>query len=340
MRPQWSGIGEKRRAAWDSHDGGCLLASGDHGLGDAWGRLDVCEGLDTVASAMVVEKGVGVEGLEGDGEGGRLAMRMRVESTDQRQGGGGLPLSDDLIAKVCAYLGDWAVARTTCRLFAELADRHVEAIRCKPHTPAPIIYRLLPRMPRLRVLEVPNLRVADDSLLRFIIEHCPTLSFLNLSYCTELTPASLPWIMLLPKVNIKGCWRLLHPSPSLESTTVVELQLLALQQNRGRDGLQKQYDFASPASRAMADSPEEFCSVFHSRFQPLINCQAFTVRELCFDLPHSACFLVRTITGGGRSLDYLWLLSRQHAEPGQGCWMTDGICLVEHGLLSVIAAVA
>lgn len=276
--------------------------------------------------------------VDGGDDIGRPSVRRRVSPHPLES----LPLSDDLIAKICAYIGDWATTRSTCRMFAELADRHLEGLRFKPKAPSSIIHRLVPRMPGLRALDMTSLRVADDALVRFIVECCPNLTYLNLAYCTELTPSSLPWIMMVPEVDVRGCWRLLQPSPSLESTTVVELQLLALQQNRVgvNDGLQKQYDFASPANRAIADSPEEFCNIFHSRFQPLINCQAFTVRELCFDLPHSACFLVRTITMGGRSLDYLWLLSRQATEPIQGCWMTDAVIVVEHGLLSVIAAVA
>jgi len=265
----------------------------------------------------------------------REIKSSRDEEVAEESRRGAATLSDDLLVRVFGFLDELTTLRSLSKNLAFLGERCFTRIKFHPETPSSTITSLLMRMPCLCQLDMSNVKSADDYIIRTVVEHCPSLIHLNISYCTELTTACLPWLMMVPDIDVRGCWRLLQPSPSLPSTTVLELQLLALQQNRVgvNDGLQKQYDFASPANRSIASTPEEFCRLFHSRFHPLINCQAFSVRQLCFDPPHSACFLVRTITTGGKTIDYLWILSRQEDK----CWMTDAVLVVEHGLLSAIA---
>ena len=130
-----------------------------------------------------------------------------------------------------------------------------------PRVSLDVLRRLLVRVgPGLRTLDLSGCAVLDDALLRHLIEHaCPHLTHLSVNYCAQLTPAVTPCLLRVPRVALRGCWRLLSPSPSLPSDAVLELQLLALQQNdhHRHDGVAKHFEFASPANRAMEEEGME-----------------------------------------------------------------------------------
>ena len=270
-------------------------------------------------------------------------------------------LSDDLLWRVLHHAGAWASGRALCRATHALADARLEALSISPRTPLPVLRALLPRLRGLRSLDLTGLAGVDDPFLRWLLlDARPGLRHLGANYCAQLTPASTPLLARLPSVSLRGCWRLLRPCPSLPSEAVLELQLLALQQNDAarHDGVAKHYEFASPANRGVTEDGaavglHAFAGVVYERLSPMLGCQSFSVRQLSYESPDRACFLVRTQqqphqqplqppcgTGGcggsGATQHYLWLLSRQAAGPLEGCWMTDAIISAEHGLLSFL----
>jgi len=312
-------------------------------------------------------------------------------------------LNDDLLGRVFKLAGQWPVARNLCHATRLLTDRLVGGLVIKPRVSVEVLRRLLARVgPGLRTLDLSGCAVLDDALLRHLIEHaCPHLTHLSVSYCAQLTPTVTPFLFRVPHVALRGCWRLLRPCPSLPSDAVLELQLLALQQNdhHCHDGVAKHFEFASPANRAVEEEGVEggeggeengqagmqqqlqqqqlqqeeqqqeqedrrpsmdlqaFARVIYERLQPMLGCHSFSVRQLQYESPDRACFLVRTtqgkkatttgtaatvgIGGGGHGKHqhhqhYLWLLSRQAEGQLKDCWMTDAIVSAEHGLLSFL----
>lgn len=318
-------------------------------------------------------------------------------------------LSDDLLGRVFSFAGQWPVARSLCHATRFLTDRLVSGLAIKPRVPVEVFRRLLGRLgPGLRTLDLSGCLVLDDALLRHLIEHaCPRLARLSVSYCPQLTPVVIPFLCRVAHVALRGCWRLLRPCPSLPSDAVLELQLLALQQNdhHRHDGVAKHFEFASPANRTMEEGEEEggdgdweeggvensherggggaseadlpqqhqeqqleeeeerrplmdlqaFAGLVYERLQPMLGCHSFSMRQLHYESPDRACFLVRTtqgkspsigssnavvtVQGGGhhhhhQHQHYLWLLSRQAEGHLKDCWMTDAIVSAEHGLLS------
>jgi N-methylhydantoinase B/oxoprolinase/acetone carboxylase alpha subunit len=171
-----------------------------------------------------------------------------------------------------------------------------------------------------------------------------------------------------------------------------------LQQNdhHRHDGVAKHFEFASPANRAVEEEEggveggenaqtgmqhqqqqqqqqeeeqedrrplmdlQAFAGVVYERLQPMLGCHSFSMRQLQYESPDRACFLVRTtqgkkttaaatagtaaavgMGGGGHGnhqhhQHYLWLLSRQAEGQLKDCWMTDAIVSAEHGLLSFL----
>lgn len=290
-------------------------------------------------------------------------------------------LSDDLLGRVLGFVGEWAVTRTLCHATRVLADRVLEGAVVQPQVPVDILRTLLGRVgPGLATLDLSGCAVLDDALLRHVVEEaCPHLNRLLVNYCLQLTPAVTSVLLRVPHVALRGCWRLHRPCPSLPSEAVLELVLLALQQNdrHRHDGVAKHFEFASPANRVVDDEDEDggggsaqphppahqqqqqhpgerrplmdlraFAGVVYERLQPLLGCASFSVRQLQYELPDRACFLVR-IEGKKPTATvahaphyhhqhYLWLLSRQAEGQLKDCWMTDAIISAEHGLLSFL----
>ena len=282
-----------------------------------------------------------------------------------------LSLTDDLLWRVLAFAGAWASGRASGRAVRAVADARVEGLAIKPMVPAAVLRRLLAKVPNLKALDLSGVAAVDDALAAWVVgTACRSLGRLAVNYCPQLTPAVAPLLFRVPQVSLRGCWRLLRPCPSLPSEAVLELQLLALQQNdcRRHDGVAKHYEFASPANRGVNEEDgsavglEAFTAVVYERLSPMLGCQSFSVRQLSYDCPDRACFLVRTTQGvphfaeagaagaGARSgvdahvtmaqsppQHYLWLLSRQAEGQLRGCWMTDAIISAEHGLLSFLS---
>jgi hypothetical protein len=249
-----------------------------------------------------------------------------------------LSLSDDVLARILAYCGGWASTRAVCRTLRDVGDRNLEAARLHPETPASTLLSLLPRLGGLRALDLSKVACVEDWGVRTVVQSCPRLCGLGLAFCTKVTADVEPLLRHLVHVDVRGCWRLRRPSPLLDPFTVLEVQLLALQQNRGPDdeGLRKCFQFVGRAEREGLGGFPQYRHMVLSRLGPLVNCRSFGVHELGFDSEEQACFLVRAVSSRGGSHDYLWLLSRQVDHGVKGCWMTDAVIEAEHGLLSCL----
>lgn len=116
------------------------------------------------------------------------------------------------------------------------------------------------------------------------------------------------------------------PCPHAELTPeqVVRVQLSAFKVNDAADqGLQKVYDFASPASRIIAGPVERFSVLVRNPvYLPLLGFESVTFGPMQV-VGDEAEQKVTLIASSGIEATYRFLLSRQQDGEFAGCWMTD-----------------
>jgi len=241
----------------------------------AWLKCGIKSGWNLVVPTEGIEGGKGLVPEDMDTRARR--MRNLDECSSKRHAPGNTAccvtqpasllltrLNDDLLARVLSFTAQWHVIRSISGSTRTFSDLLVRSLAIKPHTPLHVLHRVMTRVgENVLVLDLTGNRHLNDASLRHILEEtCPRLHHLVLNYCRQLTPAVVPILSRVPRVAVRGCWRLLTPSPSLSSDVVLELQLLALQQNdrHRHDGVAKYFEFASSANRLVGpgqDGEEE-----------------------------------------------------------------------------------
>ena len=122
------------------------------------------------------------------------------------------------------------------------------------------------------------------------------------------------------------------PSPELSPVAVTEIQLGALQ----RGDVQTCFAHASPGNKAMTGPWQRFEIMVRQTpaYAPLVGCTRFAVVGALPTGPSGYRCRVRVWPAGGSSapfavmtpvLDYDWVLSKQHGDEVEGCWMVDGV---------------
>ena len=143
----------------------------------------------------------------------------RDMSSAEEENSSSLPyLSEELLRHIMTFLpGDWNRIRSICPLLRNQADGAVEDISFSPATPSiALVMNLVSRFENLRKLNFTGLMCVNDQVIeQIVLCRRRTLIHLSVSYCFHLTPAIMPTLSLIPYVNLRGCWRLLRPSPSL-----------------------------------------------------------------------------------------------------------------------------
>jgi hypothetical protein len=120
------------------------------------------------------------------------------------------------------------------------------------------------------------------------------------------------------------------PSPDLSPREVVMIQLEALQNNdlyAQNGGIRRVFDYASPGNRSFTGPVERFIElVKNPLYKPLIGFQRATIGGILI-LGDHAQVRVELVDAQGKSVRYVWSLSRQAEMPYANCWMTDGVML-------------
>ena len=124
----------------------------------------------------------------------------------------------------------------------------------------------------------------------------------------------------------------LTPEPTLSPKQVVEYQVSALQHNddpHANAGIERAFRFASPANKNVTGPLEHFVSVVKSpAYLPMINNLASSVTGTQIEGDH-ARVAIRITPATGRALTYLFVLTRQHDNDFNNCWMTDSVVPIE-----------
>jgi hypothetical protein len=124
----------------------------------------------------------------------------------------------------------------------------------------------------------------------------------------------------------------LTPGPALGPAQVVEYQVNALQHNddpHADAGIERTFRFASPSNRKITGPLEHFVSIVKSpAYLPMINNLASSVTGMQVAGDHAKVAI--TITPAkGHALTYLFVLTKQHDNDFDNCWMTDSVVPIE-----------
>lgn len=121
----------------------------------------------------------------------------------------------------------------------------------------------------------------------------------------------------------------LQPHPSLSPRSVVEFQLIALQQ-ASDNGIEATFRFASPANKKMTGPLAKFSRLFDSaQYQPMLENRGTQIKLVSND-GYNAELLAGVVDETGDLHWYRFQLSKQTEAPYVGCWMTDAVMAVAH----------
>jgi len=124
----------------------------------------------------------------------------------------------------------------------------------------------------------------------------------------------------------------LTPGPALGPEQVVEYQVNALQHNdnpHADAGIERTFRFASPSNKKITGPLEHFVSIVKSpAYLPMLNNLASSVTGMQVDGDH-AKVAIRITPAKGHALTYLFVLTKQHDNDFDNCWMTDSVMPIE-----------
>jgi hypothetical protein len=122
--------------------------------------------------------------------------------------------------------------------------------------------------------------------------------------------------------------RLTEPDPSLSPGDVVRIQIEALRNNDtpyNNRGIEVTFNFASPANKRLTGPIERFTAmVHHPAYAPMINHRPANFENQVIE-GELASIDVILVSEDGVYLGYRFTLSKQHGNPFEGSWMTDGV---------------
>ena len=122
------------------------------------------------------------------------------------------------------------------------------------------------------------------------------------------------------------------PNPQLSAEDVVKIQLDALQNNDlspNNDGIRIAYKFASPANKSATKNLYNFIRMVKTPlYRPMIGFERAELEHIRF-AGNLAQQRVQLYHRNGKSMIFVFTLSRQRDGQHKGCWMTDGVLRVK-----------
>ena len=116
------------------------------------------------------------------------------------------------------------------------------------------------------------------------------------------------------------------PSPEFSPDEVVHLQLEALQHNdKTNRGIETAFNFASPDNRKVTGPLTRFVKMVKSPpYNAMLNHRSVEYDPVEIS-GNTARQRVKLIGADGRTVIYIFKLSKQSAAPYKNCWMTDAV---------------
>jgi len=236
-----------------------------------------------------------------------------------------------LLTSIFQYLsGDMFLCRQISKISKICADMAIRRLFFNPMTPHEILQAMINNNANVEIIILDRSRTVDDQIAISIMKTCTKLRYLGLSYCSQLTKDILNYKPQNLVINIHGCWRIIKPHPNMSPFGVVELQLLAFQENppSSSEAIRIAFEFTSPSQRNGISESQLTLSSLNPNFQRLLNAESFKICRMWQKL--DSCFvLVSVLPHHDRPARfYVWLLSKQKNKENKDCWMNDRIISV------------
>jgi hypothetical protein len=157
---------------------------------------------------------------------------------------------------------------------------------------------------------------------------------------TPIAPIALALALVLVLVGLTACQtggenvqerlQASQPDPSLSPEEVVRVQLEALRNNGPEDqGIAIAYRFASPQNKQNTGPLPRFTRMLKSdAYRPMLDAARLEFRDTRTREP-LARVVVEITTGGGQTVTYAFFLRRQSVPDCTGCWLTEGVEILE-----------
>ena len=122
---------------------------------------------------------------------------------------------------------------------------------------------------------------------------------------------------------------LIKPTPSIEPSKVISIQLSALQQNNipyDNAGIVQTWEFAHPSNRKYTGPLEKFALMMYSpSYIIMLNHFKHNIIEIEIS-DNSAFFFIELIDKSGNEYGFRWILEKVSSEGiYKGCWMTISV---------------
>lgn len=151
------------------------------------------------------------------------------------------------------------------------------------------------------------------------------LLFLGVIFTTS---SSLSPNHIVPDSDVKHSFELPQPNPSLGPQEVVEIQILALQENDKpykNYGVLTAFNFASPENKSKNGPELKYIKMIHNPiYNSLIEFKRYGLDDI-YIVNNLALQKVTLIDAHDNPAVYLFKLTRQVEKPFEGCWMIDSV---------------
>lgn len=118
---------------------------------------------------------------------------------------------------------------------------------------------------------------------------------------------------------------LIQPSPRLEPNEVVSLQLQGLAKNPDGGGIEQCFALASPGNKESTGPVERFAAMLHrAPYDVLLFHHLVLVGKPVIE-GDLANVIVTLVDANDRIFVFQFMLSKQHVEGYENCWMTDAV---------------
>jgi hypothetical protein len=118
---------------------------------------------------------------------------------------------------------------------------------------------------------------------------------------------------------------LIQPSPQLEPNEVVSLQLQGLAKNPDEGGIEQCFALASPGNKESTGPVERFAAMLHRAPYDVLLFHHLVLVGKPVITGDSANVIVTLIDANERIFVFQFVLSKQHVEGYENCWMTDAV---------------
>ena len=201
-------------------------------------------------------------------------------------------------------------------------------------------------------LEVALRGNVDDALVARLLDDeddasAPLITRLVVANCSQLTSATYDRLRAARcSFDARGCWRLWRPPcAELEADAVVRLQILALREGEGDEGILKCFEHASPENRAQTGPIARFAFMIRLGYSCMLTSDRSLVFEppLLHGNPESERIFIVSFLDSSLELAmpkwFVWQLSRRPRQTVEGkevdAWMTESVSPISRQMVDL-----